>query len=86
MNRDFEIREEVTLPATPEHVWESIATSGGLAAWFQPADIGPDSAMVIDWQPPTRLVTQIPGGGPGTTHRYAFVIDKHGQGARLRFV
>ena len=86
MIKDFEIREEITLPATPEQVWEAIATSDGLAAWFQPADIGPDSAMVVDWQPSTRLVTQIPGADPETTHRYEFVIDKHGQGARLRFL
>ncbi|HWC10142.1 MAG TPA: SRPBCC domain-containing protein [Acidimicrobiales bacterium] len=86
MIKDFEIREEVTLPATPEQVWDAIATSDGLAAWFQPADIGPDSAMVVDWQPSTRLVTEIPGADPETTHRYEFVIDKHGQGARLRFL
>jgi uncharacterized protein YndB with AHSA1/START domain len=86
VNKDFEIREEVTIPATPEQVWKAIATIGGLAAWFQPADIGPDSAMVVEWQPPSRLVTQFPGASPETTHRFAWVIDKHDEGARLRLV
>jgi hypothetical protein len=86
VNKDFEIREEVTLPATPEQVWEAIATSDGLAAWFQPADIGPDSAIVVDWQPSTRLVTEFPGAAPESMHRFEWVMDKQGQGTRLRLV
>ncbi|MGH9178053.1 MAG: SRPBCC family protein [Acidimicrobiales bacterium] len=86
MTKDFEIHEEVTLAATPEQVWESIATGDGLAAWFQPADIRPDSAMVVDWKPTARLVTQMPGADPETTHRFEWIVDKHDDGTRLRFV
>jgi uncharacterized protein YndB with AHSA1/START domain len=32
MSRDFEIRQEVVLGATPEQVWQAIATPEGQAA------------------------------------------------------
>jgi uncharacterized protein YndB with AHSA1/START domain len=32
--REFEIREEITLAATPEQVWDAIATGPGLDSWF----------------------------------------------------
>jgi uncharacterized protein YndB with AHSA1/START domain len=32
---------EVALPATPEQVWEAIATGPGITAWFVPSDVDP---------------------------------------------
>jgi uncharacterized protein YndB with AHSA1/START domain len=32
--REFEIRDELTLAATPEQVWDAIATGPGLDSWF----------------------------------------------------
>ena len=31
---EFEIREELTLAATPEQVWDAIATGPGVDSWF----------------------------------------------------
>lgn len=34
MAHDFEITDEITLDATPEQVWEAIATGPGVDSWF----------------------------------------------------
>ena len=34
MPHEFELRKEITLDATPEQVWEAIATGPGIDAWF----------------------------------------------------
>ena len=34
MPRDFEIADEITLAATPEQVWDAIATGPGVDSWF----------------------------------------------------
>jgi len=34
MPHEFEVREEITLDATPEQVWEAIATGPGIDSWF----------------------------------------------------
>jgi uncharacterized protein YndB with AHSA1/START domain len=43
MPREFKISKEVTLEATPEQVWDSIATEAGLAAWSMPTPVDPAS-------------------------------------------
>jgi hypothetical protein len=59
MAREFEIRREVELPATPEEVWEAVATGEGNAAWLFPNLIDPDQAQVYD--PPHRFVVRMEG-------------------------
>jgi uncharacterized protein YndB with AHSA1/START domain len=34
MSHQFEIRDEITVDATPEQVWDAIATGPGIDAWF----------------------------------------------------
>jgi uncharacterized protein YndB with AHSA1/START domain len=34
---EFEIREEIALDATPEQVWEAIASGPGMDSWFMGA-------------------------------------------------
>ena len=34
MPHEFEVREEITLDATPEQVWQAIATGPGVDSWF----------------------------------------------------
>ena len=36
MAREFEIRREVELPATPEQVWAAVATAAGTTSWLFP--------------------------------------------------
>ena len=31
---EFEVRDEITVAATPEQVWDAIATGPGVDAWF----------------------------------------------------
>jgi hypothetical protein len=53
MPREFECRREVLLAATPEEVWEAVATSEGNAAWLFPNLI--DAAAAKAWEPPVHL-------------------------------
>ena len=56
MAERFEVRKDVALDATPEQVWEAIATGPGLATWFMPMEVDADSEMVVAWEPGKRLV------------------------------
>lgn len=64
------VRVEVEVPATPEQVWEAIATGPGIAAWFVPAEVegreggeivthhgpfGASRGVVTGWEPPHRF-------------------------------
>ena len=87
MPKDFEIRKEVALPATPEQVWHAIATGEGQAAWFMPVPIDPDSPMVTAWVPGERLLVEMPGGDDGSFQAFEYLIEaRDGGTAVLRFV
>ena len=45
MAREFEIRREVELPATPEQVWAAVSTAAGLASWLFP--MGEEEAHAV---------------------------------------
>jgi hypothetical protein len=53
MAREFECRREILLAATPEEVWDAVATSEGNAAWLFPNHIDADAAKA--WEPPAHL-------------------------------
>jgi hypothetical protein len=87
MPREFEIVREVVLPATPEQVWPTIATEAGLAAWFQPFPIDPNSDLIVAWEPGRRLATRTPAGPDGSTHTFEYLITARDGGSTvLRFV
>ncbi|HEY0359189.1 MAG TPA: SRPBCC domain-containing protein [Mycobacteriales bacterium] len=87
MGREFELRKEVVLAATPEQVWEAIATGPGLTAWFMPMDLDPDSAMVTAWEPGKRLRVQTPAAEDGAAQAFEYLIEaRDGAGTTLRFV
>jgi uncharacterized protein YndB with AHSA1/START domain len=64
----------VTLPGTPEQVWQAIATGPGLSAWFVPTEVEehvggefvqhmgetPVRGTVGGWEPPHRFVMEEP--------------------------
>jgi Uncharacterized conserved protein len=68
MPREFELRKEVALDATPEQVWEAIATGPGITAWFMPHEVEPgvggvvrlrlgeyaQESTITTWEPPHR--------------------------------
>ncbi|USQ86893.1 SRPBCC domain-containing protein [Streptomyces phaeoluteigriseus] len=59
MPREFKVAREQILPATPEQVWNAIATGGGNLGWLYPMEIEPrvggavsrGSATVVAWTP-----------------------------------
>jgi hypothetical protein len=87
MPGEFEIAKEILLAATPEQVWETIATEAGLAAWFQPSPVDPSSDLVVAWQPGRRLAIRIPPAPDGSVHAFEYLIEaRDGGKAILRFV
>lgn len=87
MPREFRISKEVLLEATPEQVWESIATEAGLAAWFQPAPVDPASELVTAWEPGRRLAIRTPAAADGSVHAFEYLIEARDGGSTvLRFV
>jgi hypothetical protein len=62
MPPEFECRREIELPATPEQVWDAVATEAGNAAWLFPNEIGAGEgattaggSVVTAWDPPHRF-------------------------------
>jgi len=74
-------RREIEIPATPEQVWQAIATGAGNAGWLFPAEIeereggamlmhrapfgGDAPATVTAYEPPHRFAYEEPMDAPG---------------------
>src|SRR5450432_2159352 len=87
MPKEFKITKDVLLEATPEQVWQSIATEAGLSAWFQPAPVDPASEMVVAWEPGRHLAIRTPAADDGSMHAFEYLIEARGGGSTvLRFV
>lgn len=87
MSHPFEIRTSVALPASPEQVWQAVATPEGQATWFMalPTEAGADPSAgpgVEVWEPPHHLLVR-----PDTTMAFEYLIESADGGtAVLRFV
>ncbi|MGH3856843.1 MAG: SRPBCC family protein [Pseudonocardiaceae bacterium] len=63
MVQQFEISREYELPATPEQVWDAVATGAGNLGWLFPIEIEPQEggavsrgpSTVTSWDPPWRF-------------------------------
>ena len=69
MSSEFECRREIELPASPEQVWEAVATTAGNAAWLFPNQIepgqgaiNPDGSTVTAWDPPRHFAVRVQHG------------------------
>lgn len=62
MPPEFACRREVILPATPEEVWEAVATTAGNAAWLFPNEIDPSGSGATVWDPPHRFAVRTEQG------------------------
>jgi len=58
MPREFECKREVILAASPDDVWEAVATKAGNAAWLFPNEIDREDAATTTWDPPHRFATR----------------------------
>jgi uncharacterized protein YndB with AHSA1/START domain len=102
MGHPFEVRKEIEVEATPEEVWEAIATGPGLDAWFmgrnevEPGEGGKvrmtlpawtlESTVTV-WDPPKRLVTDTGKDEDGRLMVFEYLIEGRGGGSTvLRFV
>lgn len=97
MPRDFETRNEFTVDATPEQVWEAIATGPGVDAWFMGrTEIDPGQSVrttfpggftldskVTDWDPPHHLAYGGPLGENGEFHAFEFLVEGRAGSATL---
>ncbi|MGW3184512.1 SRPBCC family protein [Kitasatospora sp. NPDC001119] len=79
MAREFEVRREQDLPATPEQVWDAVATGAGNLGWLYPMEVEPrvggkasrGDSTVVAWEPPRRFaVRATQDGGFSNTLSY----------------
>jgi hypothetical protein len=78
MPPEFEITREVELPASPEQVWEAVATTAGNAAWMFPNEIDPESDAVKAWDPPRRFAVRTEEGDWFNALEYAIEAREGG--------
>ncbi|WP_030453814.1 SRPBCC family protein [Herbidospora cretacea] len=102
MPREFEVREEIVLPATTEEVWEAIATGPGVDSWFMGAnDFEPGvggagrqtvagfttHATVTGWEPGERLAYTTDTAADGSFMAFEYLLEGRAGGSTvLRFV
>jgi uncharacterized protein YndB with AHSA1/START domain len=98
MAHPFELTNEIEVDATPEEVWDAIATGPGVDAWFMGRnDIEPREggatrtampgwtmeAAVTAWEPPTRLAEQSPEGEDGSFHAFEYIVEGREKGSTV---
>lgn len=81
MPREFECRRQVVLPASPEEVWDAVATAAGNAAWLFPSEIDPAGAATTAWDPPRRFAVRQEQGD--WFNALEFVIEGREDGTTL---
>jgi uncharacterized protein YndB with AHSA1/START domain len=102
MAHPFEFTHEIEVEATPEEVWEAIATGPGIDSWFmgrnevEPREGGThkmtlagatEEATVTAWDPPKRFATRSPEGEDGSVHAFEFIVEgRQGGSTVVRWV
>lgn len=85
MTHEFEVREEITLEATPEQVWEAIATGPGIDSWFmgrneiEPHEGGRGRMTLTGWTSESTVTAYEPG------KRFALRGDTNPDGTFMAF-
>ncbi|MET4923500.1 SRPBCC domain-containing protein [Streptomyces sp. PSRA5] len=98
MTHPFEIELETTLPASPEEVWEAIATGPGIDSWFmghnevEPREGGVASmdtaghreeAVITAHEPGKRFATRTPPGEDGRFMAFEYLIEGRDRGSTV---
>ena len=102
MPHPFEVKGEVTLDATPDEVWEAIATGPGIDTWLmgrnevEPREGGTtrmrmgdftQEGTVTAWDPGSRFASRGAEGPDGSIHAFEYLIEgREGGSTVLRFV
>lgn len=102
MTHEFEVRHEIELDATPEQVWEAIATGPGMDSWFMGrSEVGTGEGLrgafemhghtegttTTAWEPGKRLAYRGDGNPDGTFMAFEYLIEgREGGSTVLRFV
>lgn len=71
--KNFEVRKEVVLPATPEQVWHAVATQEGQAAW-SPDPYQELDGMEVEAEENRRLAVRTPAGENGAFHAFEYIL------------
>jgi uncharacterized protein YndB with AHSA1/START domain len=98
VTHEFEIKLEIEVDATPEEVWEAIATGPGVDSWFmgrneiEPREGGKArttlsgftmEGTITAWDPPKRFAQQSDEGPDGSLHAFEFLIEGRDQGSTV---
>lgn len=102
MAHPFEITKDIEVDASPEQVWEAVATGRGWDSWFmgrneiEPGEGGrvrwsiggfTAESTVTAWDPPRRFASTGTEGPDGSMHRFDYTIDRReGGGSTIRYV
>src|SRR6266508_3146575 len=68
MAHPFELVHNIEVDATPEDVWEAIATG---------------QATVTAWEPPTRFASRTPEGADGAFHAFEYLVEGREKGSTV---
>ena len=98
MAHPFELTHQIEVDATPQEVWEAIATGPGVDAWFmgvnevEPRKGGTtrmsfrgdtEEATVTAWEPPTRFATRTQEGPGGSVHAFEYLVEGREKGSTV---
>ncbi|HSJ51077.1 MAG TPA: SRPBCC domain-containing protein [Actinomycetota bacterium] len=98
MGKPFELDHRIEVDATPEEVWEAIATGPGIDAWFmgrnevEPREGGlvrmtfrgeTEDATVTAWEPPTRFASRTAEGPDGAFHAFEYLVEGREKGSTV---
>jgi uncharacterized protein YndB with AHSA1/START domain len=98
MGKEFELTHELTVDATPEQVWEAIATGPGIDSWFLGRSAvtpgaggkvttdfaGEDiGGTITGWEPMRRLAYGGDKAEDGRFVAYEFLIEGQGQSSTV---
>ncbi|MEV8633618.1 SRPBCC domain-containing protein [Streptosporangium sp. NPDC051023] len=98
MGREFEVRKEIELDATPEQVWQAIATGPGIDSWFmgrseiEPGEGGStrltvgghtEEATVTAWEPLKQFAYRTGEGDDGSFMAIEWLIEGRDQASTV---
>ena len=84
MSPEFKCERTIDLPASPDKVWQAVATTDGLAAWLFPMPIPPIGDGTTIWNPPHHLAIRMQQGD--WFNALDYTIDSQNGSSRLRYV